>query len=239
MRGFKFMAVSVLGAGALLAGCTSNSGARSEPTTNAAITHARKPSMGMSGSRRMGDMCPMHVQGTTTTVADMEGGVALDFKTTTGDVGQLRQRVRGVAEMRAHDHAAGGMMMSGHGTGGVDPAHEHGAGPAPGREAGHQGGGMMGGGMMGGGMMGGGMMGGGMMGPAATAAVEEIDGGARIVLRPKDPGQLEALRAHARMRADSMARGECPMMSAGAQKPAQPPASASDAGHEAHHPPEK
>ena len=46
----------------------------------------------------------------------------------------------------------------------------------------------------------------------STARVEDIDGGARIVLTPRQPDQLAALRGHVHDHADRMARGECPMM---------------------------
>jgi hypothetical protein len=169
----------------------------------------------------MGDMCPMQVPGTTVTSADVEGGIALVFTTSTGDVAKLRQRVQRMAEMHNHHHVAGGMMMGGHGVGGATDEHEHGADAGPGH---------------GGGGRGGMMMGGGMMMPAATASVEDFEGGARLILRPKDPAQLEALREQARMRAGRMARGECQMMSPGAEGQATPPPSTSDADHESHHP---
>jgi hypothetical protein len=187
------MAVSVL-----LAGCASTSGARKEPTTGTTAVSAHEPGMGMG---MMDGMCPMQVPGTTVTSADLEDGVALVFATSTGDVAELRRRVQRMAEMHNRYHAAGEMMMGDQGPGGAGAEKEHGAGAAPGHE-GRDRGGMM--------------MGGGMMMPAATAAVEDIEGGARLVLRPKDPAQLEALREHARMMAGRMARGECPMMSPGA-----------------------
>lgn len=186
--------MAVMGGAALLAGCASTSSARSEPTTSAAAAPAHEHGMGM-----MGDMCPMQISGTTVTSADVEGGVALAFTTSTGDVAELRQRVRRMAEMHKHRHATGGMMMEGHGAGGAASEHDHGAAAKPGHEGGGRGGMMMG----------------GMMMPGATASVEDSEGGARLILRPKDPGRLEALREHARMRADRMAHGECPMMSPG------------------------
>lgn len=48
--------------------------------------------------------------------------------------------------------------------------------------------------------------------PAATVEVEDLDDGARLVLRPEDPGDLDALREHARAHAARMASGDCPMM---------------------------
>jgi len=58
---------------------------------------------------------------------------------------------------------------------------------------------------------------GGMMMPAATASAEDAAGGARMILRPADPAQLDALREHARTHAEKMTRGECPMMAEGGE----------------------
>jgi len=184
------------------------------------------------GSSMMSGMCPMQVPGTTVAAADVEGGVGLSFTTTTGDVTELRRRVAHMAEM--HNQHGGQMMMGGHGT---PPAaaggeHQHGAGSGNGPQhgdgaKGHAGSGMM----MGGGMMGGG----GMMMPPANASVEDIEGGARLVLRPKDAAQLGALRDHVRMTAERMSRGECPMMSLGGGEPAAPTEPGA-ADHDAHHP---
>lgn len=131
-----------------------------------------------------GGMCPMMIDPATTqiTTSDTSDGVAITF-TTTGDVNALRARVRQMAEM--HN-----------------------------RMAGMQGGGMQGGGMQRGGMQGGGMQGGMMhmqMVPS-RATVEEIPGGARLVLVPVDPTQVASLRQHARVHAEMMQKGKCPMM---------------------------
>ncbi len=69
--------------------------------------------------------------------------------------------------------------------------------------------------MTGGGMMtdGGMMTGGGMMMLPATASVADVEGGARLVLRPNDATQLGALRENARMMVQRMNHGDCPMMS--------------------------
>jgi len=132
-------------------------------------------------------MCPMAVAGTRLTVDDTEAGVAMVF-TTTGDVADLRARVRRMAEM----HARMSGMMGGGMHGGMKDGGMHG--------------GMKDGGMHGG--KGGGMMG---MVPSEANAVD-IDGGARLELRPRDPNQLAELRAHARTHAQQMASGQCPMM---------------------------
>jgi hypothetical protein len=159
---------------------------------------AMMPGGGMS-EERMAGMCPMRVEGTKVTASDVDGGIALAFATSTGDVSELRQRVQHMADM----HKGSGEMRMGGPTGGA---------------AGHQG--MM----MSGGMMNG-MMGDGMMMPAATATVEEVPGGSRIILRPKDPAKLEALREHAHKCSERMQSGQCPMMGAqAAATPAIPPA---------------
>jgi hypothetical protein len=170
----------------LLGGCASTSGARNEPTTSSTAAPDNQPGMKM-----MAEKCPMKVSGTTVTATDVEGGVKLAFITSTGDVAELRQRVRGMAQMHNDHHAAGGMMKSG-------------------------------------------MMKSDMMMPAATASAEDIEGGARLVLRPKDQSQLEALREHAHKHAGQMTAGECPMMSPGAQGQASTTKGTGD-DHEAHH----
>ncbi len=47
----------------------------------------------------MAGMCPMKVEGTTAVASEVEGGMGLSFTTTTGNVAELRQRVRRMAEM--------------------------------------------------------------------------------------------------------------------------------------------
>lgn len=85
------------------------------------------------------------------------------------------------------------------------------------------------------GMMGSGMHGGMMIGRGRTmrmvpsrATIEDIPGGARLVLTPATPSQLGALREQARMRAAMMRQGRCPMMQAsppaGPRKPPRPQA---------------
>ncbi|MBC7173156.1 MAG: hypothetical protein H5U40_12035, partial [Polyangiaceae bacterium] len=60
---------------------------------------------------------------------------------------------------------------------------------------------------------------------ASRAEVEEIDGGAQIVLTPRDPSQVQALRQEARQQAQVMSGGECPVL-----EPAQQQGSPSTGG---------
>ena len=189
MRNLVFIGFAV---GTVLAGCASTSGARSEPATSAAAAPAHQHAHGDGDQAgMMAGMCPMQVPGTTVAATEVEGGIGLSFTTATGDVAELRQRVRRMAEM--HNQPGGHRMMGSHGTAapGAGAEHQHGT------QAGAGHGGMM--------------MGGGMMMPAATASVEDIEGGARLILQPKDPAQLGALREHVRMKAQRVAGGECPM----------------------------
>lgn len=164
------LAIIGLAVATVLAGCASTSGAESEPMTGAATA----PDPGDRGaSGMMASMCPMKVPGTTVAATEVEGGIGLAFTTTTGDVAELRQRVRRMAEM--HNKPGGEMMMDGR-----------------------------------------------MKMPTATASVEDGEGGAQLVLKPKDPAQLGTLREHVRMKAQEMDDGECPMMPVGSgSEPAQ------------------
>jgi hypothetical protein len=69
-----------------------------------------------------------------------------------------------------------------------------------------------GGRMMGDRDSGGAMMKGEMTMPAASATVEEVPAGARLVLLPKDPATLDALRGHLKMMAGRLTHNGCPSM---------------------------
>lgn len=131
--------------------------------------------------------CPMAVPGTTLSAADTADGEAVTFTTTPEGVADLRSRVHAMAEM--HNR------------------HHQGAGPDPSP------GGMQQGGMMGGGHMGpSGGMHASMMPPPSRAAVEDVAGGARLVVTPDDPAQLERLRTSLRERTRHMQdTGACGM----------------------------
>lgn len=172
-----------------ISGCASKQQTAPTPTTaTAAAQPAPQP--------RSSKMCPMMVDPATTqvTTSDTSDGVAIAF-TTTADVNELRTRVRHMADM--HNQMVG--MRAGE-TGG--------------------GGGMQGG-MQGGMGMHEGMQSGRMPAHehvmrkpivASRATAEDIPGGARIVLVPVEPSELTALRQDARMRAEMMQSGQCPMM---------------------------
>lgn len=201
-----------------LIGCASTSTARNEPQT-AADAPSHEHESHAHGDVSMAGICPMRVPGTGVVPADVDGGIGLSFTTSTGDVVELRQRVRRMAEM--HNQRGGHMMMGGHGEAEGGAEHQHGA------QAGatHEGAGR-------GGMM----MGAGMMMPPATASVEDVEGGARVILRPKDPAELAALQEHVRMKAQRMAGGECPMMSPGSGSEDPAPSNPTAPDHDTHHP---
>ena len=139
-----------------------------------------------SGGTMMQDLrsgCPLAIEGTKVEVTDTADGVALVFTTETGDVADLRQRVEHMAGMyESYCHGRGQMMW-----------HQMG---------GHGQRNMMG------------QSGTGSMGPmpAATATVEAVDKGARLVLSASDKSQLDALRTRARQHQQRMRSGECWML---------------------------
>jgi hypothetical protein len=140
----------------------------------------------------MATLCPMQVAGATASAKDTDGGAALVFMTKTGDVAELRKRVGQMAEWHNQHHPRA--MMMGAGQDGGSEMMGHGRG------------------MRGRAMMGRGGHGGhGMAMVPATASVEDVEGGARLVFIPKDPAQLATLRAHVQERATRMAQGDCPM----------------------------
>jgi hypothetical protein len=213
-------------AGALVLGGCASSQARQQPTTAEpeASPPAAEQEPGMRGGMMGGEMagmCPMAVEGTTARAEDVEGGAAMVF-TTTGDVSELRRRVARMAQMHNRHHGEGHGHMRG--ARGGSRGHQHGRAqdgdePAPG------------------GMQGGmGMMGGGMMPPPSTARSEEVEGGARLVLTPRDPADLARLREHVGQHGDMMASGRCPMMSNQHGQGSEATSPSEPNEHEAHHP---
>jgi hypothetical protein len=143
--------------------------------------------------------CPMVVESASVEVEETADGVALRFTSTTADnVDDLRNRVEHMArmyEMHGGGQGQGGSMMWQHM--GHRRADQSQAG------AGRQGptGAM----------------------PAATAKLENIDNGARLVLTPKDRSQLAALREHARDHERRMESGECWMVQSQDDQPGHRP----------------
>jgi len=151
---------------------------------HAATAATAQPAAAAPGQGGMGGMCPMSVPGTQVSATDTATGEALTFTTTPDQASALREKVRAMADMHNRHHAAG--------------------------DSGHGGMGAMGG-MMGGGMAGGGM-GGMQMPPPSRATVEDLPNGARIIVTPNDPADLQRLQSTVRMHADHMQQHGCAMM---------------------------
>ena len=161
----------------------------------------------MGNGGMMAGMCPMAVPGTAVATSDTAGGVAMTFTTATGEVPELRTRVHKMSEM--HNRASTMQMGARHDDVGM-------SGSTDSTKSGECGGmGMSGGTMM----------------PPATASVNDVNDGARLVLTATDPAQLQALREHAGACSNRMQQGECGMM--GHQHDAAP----SDGEHKSHHAP--
>jgi hypothetical protein len=134
--------------------------------------------------------CPMAVPGAQIAAADTPDGESIMFTTSPDRAAELRARVHAMADMHNRHHQGGGME-------GMRDGMQHG-------------GMMMGDGSTGGSVPGAHHM--AMMPPPSHATVEDIDNGARIILTPNDPGDLEKLRSAVRVHADHMRdSGTCEM----------------------------
>lgn len=210
MKVLELICFAVVGGAVCITGCERTSVSRREPPA-ATTTESEE----MPGFGPMGEVCPTQSPGTRVTSANVEGGGAMVFTADPSDVADVREQTRRMAARHNERYALGGMMLDGHSRGAPVADPYRGPGAEPGRDRGDQGGMMMAG---------------GMMMPAASASVEEIDSGARLILRPTDPALLEALRHHVRIRVERMAHGECPLMSPGADGTFGPPMPSQDAG---------
>jgi hypothetical protein len=200
----------------LLASTVIGSACAKNQTTSASTAEppSGAPEHSMMGAGMMpmmgaGDPCPMGVQGTTVQATETSDGMSMAF-TTTGDVGELRKRAHGMSD-RMNGQASGAMGTSGMMMKGGDG----GAGMMMGSGMGHPG--MMGDGgagmMMGSGMGHPGMMGGSM--PPMNVQVEDIEGGARLRMTPRDPSRVAEMKKHVQQHAQMMNQGHsCPMMDA-------------------------
>ena len=96
-------AVALGAALAALGGCAASQAAQQRPSP-ATVSRAEGADHEHGQQTRMMAMCPMRVPGTTVSVSDTEGGVAVVFKTT-GEVTELSHRVRHMADMHNRHHA--------------------------------------------------------------------------------------------------------------------------------------
>jgi hypothetical protein len=149
----------------------------------------------------MSGNCPMHVQGTSVEAENIEGGAALVF-ITTGDTDALRERVRNMAA--THESSAmrtesqrmgtstsasdtklsGGMQDT---TAGAKDVED--MATAPGAEA----------------------AAGTATSPDVDTRVEDIPGGARLIIVATNAADVEAVRATTEQQAQQLTAGECPM----------------------------
>lgn len=183
-------ALSLAGTGCMHAG---HAAGAAQPTPA-----SRAPS-GMAGMTDMAEMCPMNVPGTQVSAMDVANGEALTFTTTPENAAALREKVHAMAEMHNRHHTGG------------EPGHG-------GMQHGGMGQGAMGGmGGMGGGMSGmaHGDMGGMQMPPPSQASVEDVPNGARIVVTPNDPADLQRLQSTVRAHAEHMQQHGCEMTGQG------------------------
>jgi hypothetical protein len=169
-----------------------------------------------SGGMTSGAMdteCPMSLSGTTVQTMDTADGTAMTF-TTTGDVSDLRRRVRMMADRMtarsAEAAARGGMGGTGEGYGTTmgqpttqPPSQSMGQPPSQmmGQSTGQTMGQTMG-------------QSTGHAMPAVRTQVEDIDRGARIKMTPDDPSRLADMRQMVQQHVMMMSQTHnCPMMS--------------------------
>jgi hypothetical protein len=181
MSRISVMSALLLGSLAVSAACAKNQSANANtaprPMMGMGVADHQQMGPGTMGTMGVGDSCPATVPGTSAQATDTADGIAMTF-TTTGDIQDLRKRARAMADrMNERSDAAG--------AGGSDSRTS-------------TGGAMMGGGMMGGAITlrntdaGDATMGGPM--PATHTRAEDVPGGARIAMAPRDPYKAEEWR---------------------------------------------
>jgi hypothetical protein len=191
------MRTSLLVVLAVLAGCSSKEDSESAeaPQELQATTGGERET---SAQDAMAANCPMRVDGTTVQAEQVEGGAALVFMTT-GDVDALRERVRNMAaareslslEAQSQELGMSETMREGAGHGDatagakMGEAEEGISGDMPGMTE--------------------------AMPVEADTRVEDIAGGARLVLIATNAADVDALRTQTEQQADIMVTGECPM----------------------------
>jgi hypothetical protein len=180
--------------GALALACSSASPSPSPPVHETApdASPEDKPTVDHGGHdhgamqakhERMAANCPMKVPGTTVTLRDLPGAVALEFSTS-GDPAELQRRVRHMAEHHRQRH---GVPAASEGS--EEKPHGHGEGM----------------------MMGHGSPEHRPM-VAAQVSSEDTAQGARLIFTPEQATDLDALRQHLETHSKHMAEGRCGMM---------------------------
>jgi hypothetical protein len=194
-EGDRIMRISLLVVMAVLASCSSKGESES-----ARVPHEHQATTGgesdMPPQDAMAANCPMRVQGTTVQAEHVEGGAALVF-VTTGDIDALRERVRNMAAARESQSMQAEPPQMGMRPG--DPGDASAAAKLGDADEGTGAGGMPQAGVAGGSAV------------DVDTRVEDIDGGARLVLIATNATDVDALRTQTEQQADIMVTGECPM----------------------------
>lgn len=144
-------------------------------------TQAAAPAPTARAQSTMAGQCPMDIPGTQVSAADTQDGEAVTFTTSPDHEADLRSRVHAMAEMHNSHHQGGGMdhggMHRGMRRGGSGGDTSTGSGAMEHME---------------------------MMPPPSRASVQDVPGGARLIVTPNDPGDLERLQSVVRMHAQHM-----------------------------------
>ncbi len=170
-------------------GCSSSDGQPASSVVSSSASHGETPREGDAPA----EACPAAVPGSSVRALDIDGGAALEI-TTTGDVDAVRTRARVMAEhhgislddhRRMHGDDDPGNAAHGPARMGGEP-DDRGSAADPERGL-----------------------------ASISLAVEDIDGGVRIMFMPRGAGgrdEVVAVRTHARRVAARMADGRCPVM---------------------------
>jgi hypothetical protein len=207
MRTIIVAAFAVLAA----AGCSKEEKTNTPGTTQ--TTTGGETATPAPGQESASIACPMKVMGTTVQAENVEGGAALIF-TTSRDIDALREHVRNFAAMQEAQGMRGGHAgMSGTMRPGGSPSA--GAKSAEPMNDEQRGGSVYGGAdqTAGGGSSAKAEVEGAMAMPQVNTRVEDIDGGARMVIIPMDSNDLDTVRMQVEEQAQTMTRGQCPAMS--------------------------
>jgi hypothetical protein len=137
--------------------------------------------------------CPMAVSGTSVQAEDVEGGAALVF-ITTGDVDALRERVRNMAARRESEAMRPESQQTGmRETMRPGSAEDPTAGAKSGDDLESGAGGEL------------------QRMPEVDTRVEDIEGGAQLLIIATNAADLDTVRANTQQQAQQLTAGECPM----------------------------